>query len=157
VGHEVFYEAEGTRFVLLRDRLVVQYRAGQLTHAAIDAAVDVLDNTLMTREDTVGLMAIVDGSATLTSVEIQARQKMALRRLVDEADGWVCTVTLGDGVEAMSMAAVGYVLLLGHARVRHFQDVETAAVWLASKLTDVTPVEIVRACETAQALADAAP
>jgi hypothetical protein len=151
VGLDVFYDRDGTRFGLLDGRLLLQSRAGLLTDEALDAVVTVMEERMVGRSHSLGLIAVVEESARRTSVEIQTRQRMHMGRFLDEADGWICSVTRGDGVEAMSMRAVGHVLLLGHPRVAHFSDVETAAVWMAAKLGELTPVEIVAGLDTLRA------
>jgi hypothetical protein len=149
---EVKYDADGTRFGLLEERLMLQHRAGDLTEAAIDAAVEIMESSLRNGAPPVGFLAVIEGGP-VTSPQMQARQRRELNRFLRNTDGWVCNVTLGESEAGISMHAVGQVLLFGDDRVRYFHDIDAAAAWMAGKLGELTPSEIV---ESVHALRGAA-
>lgn len=136
------------------DNVLVQVRIGQMDVTSLNR-IESIARLLRTRHKKVpvGAIGIVEETAALTDPETRARQRQVMKALLADPRTYSAGVMPGDSTKAGLMRSFVRMILIGQPRFHVARDLTDASVWLADKLENRTPEELLAFAEHVRAIA----
>lgn len=114
--------------------VMFQIRSGELDGPALDRVEGALREFEASTEGLVGMMSVLEASATVAGGTVRARQRALIRAHFSELRCHVAVAVLGEGVTATLMRSVARLMVPGQPRISMVASVEEASRWLAPRI-----------------------
>jgi hypothetical protein len=129
----VIYRDEGN-YVVVWENVLIHVRTGDLTLAALDAIEPAVHLARAQMKPPYGALGVQEPSAEMPSPDVRKRQRALFEGMLTAKGTFVVLVVLGDGVGAIARRTVFRTLLFRRKEVAVFDDVASAASWLAERV-----------------------